>query len=442
MRNLILASIILVSLSNLFGQALSIKDCVEIALVNKETLESAQLDVAAANKDKLGSYSNILPSLRFGGSWNETRSAGKEFNIDPLTGEVIDTRNSTVSIYTTWTSGLSLTQNIYDGGAWWNEIAKANNNYLIASQIERQVKINIIASVHAGYYQVLKDQQLLEVANLNLDLGKQQVELTQRKYELGAVNKTDLLKAEVLLGQARVGVVNQESALKNSMHELRNAMGVVKSASPFTLQDLENQNIIFQAETDALELMKLNNPGLLAIQAQIKGAELDYKLVRSARLPSLSASMSYSATANKFDELPDNFEDTYNINSGISLSFPLFTGFNLSTRSQQAKLALRKQKNEYTTNENDAYIQLMALLDVLQNYQSIIPINEEVLASATEDLKLVQERYSLGSSTILEVLDAQVSVIRARADLVASRYTAFTQQTYLKAQMGLLDQEY
>ena len=63
MRNLILASIILVSLSNLFGQALSIKDCVEIALVNKETLESAQLDVAAANKGKLGSYSNILPSL-------------------------------------------------------------------------------------------------------------------------------------------------------------------------------------------------------------------------------------------------------------------------------------------------------------------------------------------------------------------------------------------
>jgi outer membrane protein TolC len=118
----------------------------------------------------------------------------------------------------------------------------------------------------------------------------------------------------------------------------------------------------------------------------------------------------------------------------------LFNGFNISTRTQQAKLALRKQQNEYTTSRNDAYVQLVALLEVLITYQSIIPINEEVLVSAEEDLNLVQERYSLGSATILEVLDAQVSVIQAQADLVSSRYAAFTQQTYLKAQMGILDQ--
>jgi outer membrane protein TolC len=440
MRYLILTSIILVSLSNLFGQSFSIKECVEIALANKETLESAQLDVEAAKKGKLGSYSNILPSLGFGGAWNEVRSAGKEFNIDPLTGEVEDTRNSTVSIYTTWTSGLSLTQNIYDGGAWWNKIAQAKNNYLIASQIKRQVKINIIASVHAGYYQVLKDQQLLEVAKLNLDLANEQVELTQRKYELGAVNKTDLLKAKVLMGQARVGVVNQESVLKNSMYELRNAMGVVQSASPFTVKEETQQLLSLQTEAEAIELMESNNPGLLAIEAQVKGAELDFKIVRSARLPSLSTSFSYSATADRFNDLPDNFKDTYDINSRISLSFPLFNGFNFSTRTQQAKLALRKQQNEYTTSRNDAYVQLVALLEVLITYQSIIPINEEVLVSAEEDLNLVQERYSLGSATILEVLDAQVSVIQAKADLVSSRYAAFTQQTYLKAQMGILDQ--
>jgi outer membrane protein TolC len=128
--------------------------------------------------------------------------------------------------------------------------------------------------------------------------------------------------------------------------------------------------------------------------------------------------------------------------SGISLSFPLFSGFNLSTRTQQAKLELRKQENAYTTARNDANVQLQALLEVLETYQEIIPINKEVLTSAEEDLKLVQERYSLGSATILEVLDAQVSVIQAQADLVSSRYDAYTQKAFLKAQLGLLDQEF
>jgi outer membrane protein TolC len=130
------------------------------------------------------------------------------------------------------------------------------------------------------------------------------------------------------------------------------------------------------------------------------------------------------------------------LRSGISLSFPLFSGFNLSTRTQQAKLQLKKQENTYTTTRNDAYVQLEALLEVLETYQDIIPINEEVLKSADEDLRLVQERYSLGSATILEVLDAQVSVIRAQADLVSSRYDALTQKAFLKAQLGILDQEF
>jgi outer membrane protein TolC len=222
------------------AQALSLRDCVNLALINKETLESVRFDVESARKARLGSYSAILPSFGISGGWNETRDAGSDFTIDPVTGEVVPAAGSKISTYTTWSGGFSLSQNIYDGGAWWNEIAKAKNNFHIARLGERLAKINIIADVHRRYFQVLKDIQLTEVASLNLDLAGEQVELTRMKYELGAVNKTDLLKAEVLLGQARVGVVNQESAVRNSMNELRNAMGLMESDTELVLQEVEN----------------------------------------------------------------------------------------------------------------------------------------------------------------------------------------------------------
>ncbi|HDY75620.1 MAG TPA: hypothetical protein ENH49_03770, partial [Candidatus Marinimicrobia bacterium] len=67
---------------------------------------------------------------------------------------------------------------------------------------------------------------------------------------------------------------------------------------------------------------------------------------------------------------------------------------------------------------------------------------EQILASAEEDLKLVQERYSLGSATILEVLDAQVSVSQARSSLVTIKYDAKTQEAQFRAILGTLDQDY
>ncbi len=436
-----IAFLLLIS-TTVSAQALSLRDCVNLALMNKETLASARFDVESARKARLGSYSAILPSLRLSGGWNESRDAGSDFTIDPVTGEVIPAGGSRIATYTTWSSGLSLSQNIFDGGAWWSQIAKAKNNFLIARQVERQALINVIADVHRRYFQVLKDIQLLEVASLNLDLALEQVELTRMKYELGAVNKTDLLKAEVLLGQARVGVVNQESIVRTSRNELRNAMGLMAAGTELVLQDIENVILTMPESAEALATMEENNPGLLAVKAQIKSARLDYRIVRGSRLPSLSASLTYGAYSEDLGDLSDRLQNFWQLRSGVSLSFPLFSGFNLSTRTQQAKLELRKQENTYTTTRNDAYVQLEALLEVLNTYQDIIPINEEVLVSAEEDLKLVQERYSLGSATILEVLDAQVSVIRAQADLVSSRYDALTQKAFLKAQLGILDQEF
>ena len=64
------------------------------------------------------------------------------------------------------------------------------------------------------------------------------------------------------------------------------------------------------------------------------------------------------------------------------------------------------------------------------------------MASAEEDLKLVRERYSLGSATILEVLDAQVSLIRSNSTLINTIHDARIQKASLKALLGILDLEY
>ena len=99
-------------------------------------------------------------------------------------------------------------------------------------------------------------------------------------------------------------------------------------------------------------------------------------------------------------------------------------------------------KIDYLTYLNDLRVQVEQIRKSIINYSEIIPINQDVVASAEEDLKLAQERYSIGSATILEVLDAQVSLIRSNSTLINTIHDARIQDMSLKALLGILDLEY
>ncbi len=407
------------------AQQLTLSEAVNIALQNKETLESAQLDLQSVKAGKVGAYSNILPSVNLSGGRSET-SYG-DASLD----------NSTV-----WSAGVSVSQNIFDGGGWWNQIALANNNYAIQQQVERQVRINVIAEVHRAYFQLLKSQQLVEVAQQSLELTEQQVELARRKYDLGAAKKTDLLKSEVAAGTARSSLISQEAILYTAVSEFRNALGLIGADRELEISaDINPLEQVINWD-EAIAVLKSNNPGILSVEQQLTNAKINRKLTNSLRLPSLSASLSYQASDSDFDGLSSALNDDWVMTTGLDLSFPLFTGMRYSTQSQQAKLAVKKQENEIITTTNDAIVLLETYYETVKDYFEIIPIFEEILMSAEEDLRLASEQYRLGSISVLELLDAQVSVTRARADLVTAKYDAKIQESYLKAQLGILDQEF
>ena len=126
----------------------------------------------------------------------------------------------------------------------------------------------------------------------------------------------------------------------------------------------------------------------------------------------------------------------------MSVNFPLYSGNSLSSAQQRAELEKQKSENDYLTYLNDLRVQVELIRKSTMSYSEIIPINQDVVSSAEEDLKLAQERYSIGSATILEVLDAQVSLIRSNSTLINTIHDARMQEMSLKALLGILDLEY
>ena len=205
-----IATILLLS-SIAIGQSLSVDECVRIALENKPSLKRAEQDVTIARLDRANTAATMLPSVNASNSFNEQTYGNSS--------------GSSESYY----AGIGLSQSLFNFGANVQQFKLSDTNYNVTKQQRRQAKARIILDVHTFYYQYLKNSELFDIAGKDLELSKKQLDLVQNQYNLGAVSKTDFLKASVRYGTAKSNFLSRELSKKNSEKSLRFSMGLLDS---------------------------------------------------------------------------------------------------------------------------------------------------------------------------------------------------------------------
>ena len=422
------------------AQGYTLEDCIQISIDEKKTVLSANIGVVSASKGLKASFSGVLPSVQATGAsgvnyfpWQESFNINfEEFTLD----------TTRTNHFNNFSAGIAVNQVIYDGGRSWNQIKQARTNLDIAKYNQRAIKTQVIEKVIRSYYGLLQAQKLLDVSEKNLEMSVQQVSLVKKQFDLGVVKRTDLLKAEVAQGQARVDMLNKKTNLQNARRILFNDMGLQDFGQEITAVEKEWQAPQIPSSAELLRILKNENPSLLISESRINLGDLSYRLTRGLRLPSFNSNINYSANGQTSNELVDAFTNDWNLGINLSVSIPIYVGNSLSLQQQQARLSQQQAEHSYTVLLNDLRVQAELIRETLGNYAEIIPLNQSVVSSAEEDLKLVRERYSLGSATILEVLDAQVSLIRSNSNLINIIHDARVQEASLKAVLGTLDLEY
>ena len=406
------------------AQTLSIDEAVRIALENKAAITSAEKDVTIAKLNRGSSAALLLPSISASNSFRETTYG-----------------NSLVSGGESYSGGVNLSQSLFNFGSRVNSVRQSDNTYQISKIQKRETTSRIILNVYTFYYQYLKNSELFEIAKEDLLLSKKQLDLVKQQFELGAVSKTDYLKATVRYGTAKSTLLNRELNFNNSVKNLRNSMGLIGTDISINLPKKVEINLIIPSFEEAYQLMSQNSPSLNILDKRIDSAKISVKQSWASTLPSLSMSVGYNASSS--DQITKQyFEDNYIKSANLTLSIPIFNGFRKRNDIKISKLQLSKQESSYSTALKNAQVDLHAALNRLNNYQELIPIQEEVLLSAEEDLKLAQQKYELGSATILELLDAQLTVIQASSSLVGTKYDAAIQSASLDDLIGTLDRKY
>ncbi len=410
-------------LSMLFSQSLSIDECVRIALENKASIKSAEQNTRIAKLNRTSAAGMLLPTVRASSSFSETT-----YGNNSLTNE-------------NYATGLSLNQNLFNFGNNVRNVRNSDNSYDIAKQSERQSVSNVISNVYVYYYQYLKNNELFIIAEKNLELSSKQLDLVQRRYNLGSVSKTDYLKASVQYGTARSTLLSRKLNRENSIEQLKNSMGIIEKDIPLKLKEKVNIELIIPTFDTAYSIMVQNSPDLKILDAQIKANQLNVRSSIGSSLPSVNLSVGMNASSPE-EMTSEFFEDNYIKSANLTISIPIFSGLKNRNSVQISKIRLGQSKTTYNTSRINAKVELSSLINTLNNYEEIIPIYEEVLISAEEDLRLAQNKYELGSATILELLDAQLAVLQASSTLVTTKYDAAIQLANLDKLLGTLDKKY
>ena len=406
------------------AQTLSVDEAVRIALENKAAITNAEKDVTIAKLNRNSTASLLLPSINASNSFRETTYG-----------------NSILSGSESYSGGFNLSQSLFNFGGKVNSVRQSDNSYQISRIQKRSTTSRIILNVYTFYYDYLKNSELYEIAKEDLQLSQRQLDLVKQQFDLGAVSKTDYLKATVRYGTAKSTLLNRELSFNNSFKNLRNSMGLIGTDTLINLPKKVEINLIIPSFDEAYQLMLSNSPSLNILDRRVTSAKIGVKQSWASSLPSLNMSLGYNATSS--DQVTKQyFEDNYIKSANLTLSIPLFNGFRQRNDIKISKLQLSQEQASYSTAIKDAEVDLYSLINRLNNYEELIPIQEEVLLSAEEDLKLAQQKYELGSADILELLDAQLAVIQASSSLVSTKYDAAIQLANLDDLIGTLDKKY
>ncbi len=310
------------------------------------------------------------------------------------------------------------------------ELGRSRAELEAATSTEVQRRYAAALLIESAYYTVLSDAELARVAAERLRRAEEQLVLARARVASGAAVQSDSLTVRLELVRARVDVLRQGAALRESQLELgrRAGMDGPRQAAPLdTLPPPALPLSLAEAVMQAVE----SGPQYRAARARERSAESALKAERTGYLPSFSI----TAQHNRYDvKLFPNAAAFSSLTVGVSL--PIWDNgvreLNVIRARTQRDVA-RALRGDL---ERSALREVTAAYDAYETARAEVGLAEEGVVVARENYRVQEARYRAGATIVLDLLTAQTELSSAEATLVEARQAVRLARARLEAILG------
>jgi outer membrane protein TolC len=380
---------------------MTLQAVLEQARVNSQQFRAAQLASDLAVEDRKQAKAALLPSINGFGQYIYTQPNG--------TPSGIWVPNDGPNIYAMW---LNVHGDIFSLQKW-SEYKSAAAAQAVARAKADVAARGLVSTIVQNYYGLVAAQRKAASAQEGRREAQEFLDITKKQEAGGEVAHSDVIKAQIQVAQRTREAQDAELAV------LKSRLGLSVLIFPdfrdtFTVVDDLATLTPLQPLVDVRASAVGNSPDVRAAEASVQQESLGVGVARGGVVPSLSFDYWYGINANDFATYDPEGHRLLGSVAQVSLNVPLWNWGAAQSKLKQAELRVQVAKNDLTVAQRQLQANLATFHREAEIALAQVASLRESLDLSTESLRLTLLRYQAGEVSVLEVVDAQNTLIAAR----------------------------
>ena len=290
-----------------------------------------------------------------------------------------------------------------------NQKRSAQMALLATKDYQLVVKTNLIANIANAYYTLMMIDKQLEIVDNMTSLTKDTWDMMKLQKDLNMAKETSVQSAEANY----YSVLAQAADLKRQIRETENSLSLLLGQPAQTIGrgKLEDQSLPTEFSTGVGIQMLNNRPDVHYAEMALAQCFYDVQTARSKFYPNISISASGAFTNNGGGGIVN--PGKWLLSAVGSLVQPIFQNGQLIAG---LKVAKAQQEQAYNTWQNAVLAAGSEVSNALVLYNSSdekSKLEQKQIESLTKNVEYTKDLFSMGSSTYLEVITAQQSLLNA-----------------------------
>ncbi|UWZ97893.1 outer membrane channel protein TolC [Vibrio splendidus] len=337
----------------------------------------------------------------------------------------------------TWGAAIGFSQELYQRSSWitLDTAEKTARQSDSAYAAEQQA---LILRTATAYFDVLRAQDNLEFVRAEKAAVARQLEQTKQRFEVGLSAITDVHDAQAQYDGVLADEVLAENDLTNSYEGLREITGQEHSNLSILDTDRFSASKSSESAVALVEQAQQKNLSLLASRISQDIAKDNISLANSGHLPSLTLDGSY-ALSDQSNSTQDYDQD--NLNIGLNLVVPLYTGGSTTSLTKQAEYNYVAASEDLEATYRSVVKDVRAFNNNISASIGALRAYEQSVVSAQSALEATEAGFDVGTRTIVDVLDSTRRLYDANKNLSDARYNYILSVLQLRQAVGTLSEQ-
>lgn len=328
--------------------------------------------------------------------------------------------------------GLASTLELFDGGRRLATRRAATALELAATAGAVSSRYGVVLLAKRAFYDVLRAQALLGVTAARIQQAERSREIARSRRAAGTATRSDELRTELELNNARQAQLSARVDFDAATLALGRLAGLDGPATAQSDSAALAPKPLPLSITMLEDLAASQAPTVVASRERSRAAAAALRAARTQWLPTISAGAGYNAANHVV--LPGALRDGWALQLG--LAYPIFNNFRRDEAITQAAVADRVAASTAFDAARAARAEAGRLAGAVTLTAERIALAESAVTAAEEDLRVIEARYRIGASAILDLLTSQLNLVQARTGLVNARFDYLLALAGLEAVVG------